>query len=319
MRIVFFSAPLLVSLVFANAIPAQTVKPMTKLDTTGEVYFAAICNGGENVAGVDGEKGIHLWNLATGQQKLFKADLDTQIDPGALACDRKTIAVGSIHGAVALLDFEGRVRKRAELKEEIIGMALSPDGRKLIVSTANSPVQLWDVASGSREWSGSTTFGNTYGARVSPDGKSVFATDGDTYVRAYNATDGKLVYAAEGDLLEPFDVSVSADGRTLAVAGAEGRVELRESASGKILKKSSSCGNPIFLVTMSPTAPTVLALIVDEMTLHPAGIGYWNTNTTELKQLAIDPKTVIGMGSDAKGLLLVRQESPAKLSVERVE
>jgi hypothetical protein len=35
--------------------------------------------------------------------------------------------------------------------------------------------------------------------------------------------------------------------------------------------------------------------------------------------LAIDPKTVIGMGSDAKGLLLVRQESPAKLSVERVE
>jgi WD40 repeat protein len=319
MRIVFFSAPLLASIVFASAIPAQTVKPMTKLDTTNEVYFATICNGGESVAGVDREKGIHLWNLATGQQKLFKVDLDTQIDPGALACDRKTIAVGSTHGAVALLDLEGKVRKRAELKEEITGLALSPDGSKLTVSTANSPVQLWDVASGSREWSGSTSFGNTYGARISPDGKSVFATDGDTYVRAYNATGGKLVYAAEGDLLEPFDVSVSADGRTLAVAGAEGRVELRESATGKILKKSSSCGNPIFLVTMSPTAPTVLALILDEMTLHPAGIGYWNVNTTELKRLSIDPKTVIGMGSDAKGLLLVRQESPAKLSVERVE
>jgi WD40 repeat protein len=250
---------------------------------------------------------------------LFKADLDTQIDPGALACDQKTIAVGSIHGTVALLDFEGKMRKRSELKEEITGIALSPDGRKLAISTANSPVQFWDVASGSHEWSGSTTFGNTYGARISPDGKSVFASDGDTYVRAYNATDGKLVYAAEGDLLEPFDVSVSADGKTIAVAGAEGRVELRESASGKILKKSSSCGNPIFLVAMSPTAPTVLALILDEMTLHPAGIGYWNTNTTELKQLAVDPKTVIGMGSDAKGLLLVRHESPAVLSVDRVE
>ena len=96
MRIVFLSAPLLVSLVFANLIPAQTVRSMTKLDTTGEVYFVAICNGGENVAGVDREKGIHLWNLATGQQKLFKVDLDTQIDPGALACDQKTIAVGSM-------------------------------------------------------------------------------------------------------------------------------------------------------------------------------------------------------------------------------
>src|SRR5215467_2056265 len=195
MRTAFFSAPFLVSLLFANTIPTQTVTSIAKLDTTDAVYFAAICNGGENVAGVGREKGIHLWNLATGQQKLFKADPDTQIDPGALACDQKTIAVGSIHGAVALLDFEGKVRKRTELKEEITGMALSPDGHKLIISTANSPVQLWDVASGSREWSGATTFGNSYGARISPDGKSVFAADGDTYVRAYNATDGKLVYA----------------------------------------------------------------------------------------------------------------------------
>jgi len=39
MRIVFFSAPLLVPLVFANTIPAQTVKPMTKLDTTGENHL----------------------------------------------------------------------------------------------------------------------------------------------------------------------------------------------------------------------------------------------------------------------------------------
>src|SRR5215475_9031959 len=125
MRIVFFSTPLLASLVFANTIPAQTVRSMTKFDTTSEVYYAAICNGGENIAGVDREKGIHLWSLATGQQKLFKVDLDTQIDPGALACDQKTVAVGSIHGAVVLLDFEGKLIKRTELKEEITGLALS--------------------------------------------------------------------------------------------------------------------------------------------------------------------------------------------------
>jgi hypothetical protein len=53
--------------------------------------------------------------------------------------------------------------------------------------------------------------------------------------------------------------------------------------------------------------------------LHPVGIGYWNTNDAELKQLNVDPKTVVGMGSDAKGLLLIRQDSPSKLSVERVE
>jgi WD40 repeat protein len=308
----------LVSFFLANASSAQTVKPMTKLDTSGEVYFAVVCGGGESIAAVDRATGLHLWNLGTGGQRFFKDGLDAQVDPGALARDQKTIVVGSVHGTVAVLDFDGRVRQRIELKEEVTGLALSRDGNKLAVSTANSPVQLWDVASGSREWSGTTTFANTYGARMSPDGKSVFAADGDTYVRAYDIK-GKLVYAAEGDLLEPFDVSVSADGKILAVAGAEGTIELRDSATGKVLKKSTSCGNPIFLVTMSPKALKVLALILDASSLNPAGIGYWNASDTELKQLTVDPKTVVGMGSDAKGLLLIRQDSPVELSVERVE
>jgi WD40 repeat protein len=308
----------LMSFVLVSASSAQTVKPMAKLDSSGEVYFAVVCAGGESVAAVDRVNDIHLWNLATGKQRLFKDGLDAQVDPGALACDQKMIAVGSVHGTVTLLDFDGNVRQRVDLKEEVTGLALSRDGSKLAVSTANSPVQVWDAASGTREWSGTTSFANTYGARISPDGKSVFAADGDTYVRAYDIK-GKLVYAAEGDLLEPFDVSVSADGRTLAVAGAEGTIELRESATGKVLKKSSSCGNPIFLVTISPKVLTVLALILDASSLRPAGIGYWNANDTELKQVTVDPNTVIGMGSDAKGLLLIRQDSPAKLSIERVD
>jgi WD40 repeat protein len=308
----------LVSFFLANASSAQTVKPMTKLDTSGEVYFAVVCGGGESIAAVDRATDLHLWNLGTGGQKSFKDGLDAQVDPGALACDQKTIVVGSVHGTVTVLDFDGRVRQRMELKEEVTGLALSRDGNKLAVSTANSPVQLWDMGSGSREWSGTTTFANTYGARISPDGKSVFAADGDTYVRAYDIK-GKLVYAAEGDLLEPFDVSVSADEKTLAVAGAEGTIELRDSATGKVLKKSTSCGNPIFLVTISPKGLKVLALILDASSLNPAGIGYWNASDTELKQLTVDPKTVVGMGSDAKGLLLIRQDSPVQLSVERVE
>ena len=318
MRRVSFAAAWLVLFVFPNTGSAQNVKPMATLTASGEVSFAAVCGGGESVAAVDRANEIHLWNLTSGVHMQFKSGLDAQIDPGALACDRKTIAVGSIHGTVVLLGLEGKVRQRVELKEEVTGLALSPDEGKLAVSTANSPVQLWDVASGSREWSGTTTFANSYGARISPDGKFVFAADGDTYVRAYDAK-GKLIYAAPGDLLEPFDVSVSADGKTIAVAGAEGTIELRDSSTGKILKKSTSCGNPIFLIAMSPKAPTVLALILDAYTLNPAGIGYWDANAGELKQLPVDAKTVVGIGSDAGSLLLVRQESPNKLRVEQVE
>jgi WD40 repeat protein len=318
MRTILALLAWLVVFVSTDPSSAQTIQQITKLDTSGDVYFAVLCGGGESAAAVDRANDVHLWNLATGQHHLFKASLNGQVDPGALACDKKTIAIGSVHGTVILLDFDGHVKQRLDLKEEVTGLTLSRDGNKLAVSTANSPVQLWDLASGSWEWSGTTSFGNTYGARISPDGKSVFAADGDTYLRAYDIK-GKLIYAAEGDLLEPFDVSVSADGTRLAVAGAEGTIELRNSSTGKVLKKSSSCGNPIFLVNMSPKALTVLALILDASSLLPAGIGYWNPNDPQLKQLTIDPKTVIGIGSDANGLVLIRQDSPARLSIERVE
>ena len=216
------------------------------------------------------------------------------------------------------LAFDGQVKQRLDFADYVYSLTLSRDGNKLAVGTANSPIQFWDLASGSREWIGTTSFGNTYGTRISPDGKSVFAADGDTYLRAYDIK-GKLIYAAEGDLLEPFDVTVSADGTRLAVAGAEGRLELRDSSTGQILKKSSSCGNPIFAVAMSPKTLTVLAFILNASTLLPAGIGYWNVNDPQLKQLTVDPKTVVGMGSDARGLVLIRQDSPARLSIERVE
>ena len=306
--------------VFVSTDPssAQTIKKIAKLDTSGDVSFAVLCGGGESAVAVDQANDVHLWNLATGQHHLVKTSLNAQIDPLALACEQKKVAVGSVHGTVILLDFDGQVKQRLDLKEEIIGLKLSRDGNKLAVSTTNSPVQLRDLASGSREWMGITSFGNTNSARISPDGKSVFAADGDTYLRAYDIK-GKLIYAAEGDLLEPFDVSVSADGTMLAVAGAEGRLELRDSSTGEVLKKSSSCGSPIFVVTMSPKALTVLALIVDASSLLPVGVGYWNADDPQLKQLTVDPKTVVGMGSDANGLVLIRQDSPATLSIERVK
>ena len=106
----------LVYFVLSNASSAQTVKPLAKLDTSGDVYFAVVCAGGESIAAVDRLNNIHLWNLATGRQRLLKDSLDAPVDPGALACDQKMIAVGSLHGTVALLDFDGQVRNRVELK-----------------------------------------------------------------------------------------------------------------------------------------------------------------------------------------------------------
>jgi len=53
--------------------------------------------------------------------------------------------------------------------------------------------------------------------------------------------------------------------------------------------------------------------------LEPTEISYWDTGSEQLKKLSVGPKTVLGFGKGEKGLLLVRQDTPDKISVESVE
>jgi WD40 repeat protein len=219
---------------------------------------------------------------------------------------------------VVVYDAAGGKKQRIELKDEVAAIALSADGGRLAVATINSPVQLWDVASGKLLWMGTTDFGNTTAIGIVPEGNLILAADGDTHIRAYDAS-GKLIYTADFGLLEPFDLSLSADGKKFAVAGADAKIELCESATGKKLTNSISGGNPIFAVAMAPDGMKVLGLQLDATRLEPTEISYWDTGSEQLKKLAVGPKTVLGFGKGEKGLLLVRQDTPDKISVESVE
>jgi WD40 repeat protein len=295
----------------------QSVKPLAKLEAPGRLNFAVVCEGGASVVGVTGEHEVFLWSLPSGTRRTI-GGMNGHISPVGVACNRKELALGSNVGTVVVFDAAGAERRRMELKDEIAALAFSPDGESLATATIHSPVQMWDLASGKVQWTGSTEFGNTSGIRIAPDGNLVVTADVDTRVRAYDRN-GKLLYATEDDLLEPFDLSLSADGKTFAVAGAEGTIALHDSASGKLLKKSGNCGNPIFALAMAPVGTKVIGFELDDFRMDPAGIAYWNADGGELKNLALDAKTLLGFGKGEKSLLLVRQNEPGKISVESVE
>ena len=306
-----------VGLSLASAICGQTVKPLAKLETSGKIDFAVVCEGGESVVGVAGAHEVSVWSLPSGTRRTISG-MNGRISPYGVACNRKALALGSNGGTVVVFDAAGAERRRIELKGEVAALAFSADGEMLAAATIHSPVQFWDVASGKLQWTGSTEFGNTSGIKIAPGGDLIVAADGDTHVRAYDRK-GKLLYTAEAGLLEPFDLSLSADGKTFVVAGAEGTIELHDSATGKMLKKSGNSGNPIFVLAMAPEGMKVIGLELDDFRMQPAGIAYWNADGGELKNLAVEAKTLLGFGRGEKSLLLVRQDGPGKISVESVE
>lgn len=302
-------------LTLTSAFYGQTVKPLVKLEAPRELRFATVCGGGGSIAGVAGEHDVYAWSLPSGTRRSVGV---TGGHISLVTCSGKALAAGFRDGAVLVFDAAGNERRRIEMKDELAAVAFSADGELLAVATTHSPVQLWDVASGKLLWTGSTDFGNTTAIAIVPDGNLIVAADGDTHIRGYDRG-GKLVYSVDSGLLEPFDLSLSADGKKFALAGAEGTIELYDSATGKRLNKSESSGNPIFAVAMAPEGVKVIALELDAYRLEQAAIGYWDTTATTMKKLAVEPKTVLGFGKGDKGLLLVRQETPGKISVDRVE
>ena len=309
---------LALALTLSASLNAQTVQPVAKLETPSEPIFAMVCDGARDVVALTAQNNVYAWSLPSGTRRTLNANLAGHIDPGAIACNQKMFAVGSTHGTVVVLDSAGAEQHRINLKEEVTALTFTADGTALAVATANSPVQLWDLASGKALWKGSTEFGNSYGVSIAPDSNLIVAADGDTYIRAYDRK-GKLLYAADGGLLEPFDVSLSADAKTFTVAGAEGIIELREAATGKLLKKSANSGNPIMLLAMAPQGRKVIGFELDAYRMYPAAIAYWDPDKGDLKNLPLDAKTLLGIGRNDKTLLLIRQQSPGKVIVESVD
>jgi len=311
------AAGLVVWLTLTSVVCGQTVKPLAKLEAPGVLSFAVVCEGGESVVGVAGQHDVWVWSLPSGTRRTING-ITGHIPQAGVACNRKALALGTTKGSVAIFDASGKERRRIDLQGEVAAMTFSSDGELLAAATINSPVQLWDVVSGKLLWTGTTDFGNSTGIRIAGDGNLIVTSDGDTHVRGYDRK-GNLLYTAEAGLLEPFDLSISADGKTFAVAGAEGAIALHDSVTGKMLKKSGSSGNPIFLLAMAPVGTKAIGLELDDFRMDPAGIAYWNADGGELRNLAIDVKTVLGIGKGEKSLLLVRQEAPGRLSVESVE
>ena len=295
----------------------QTLHLEAQLDSPVPIRNATTCERGARVVGIGEDGAIYAWNLPSGPAR--KISIPNGLVRKVACAGDNTLAVGLRGGTLLLLDAEsGNVRRRIETKDVVQTIALSPDGSLLAFATLLTPTQLWDTRTGQRLSVSGTSMGASYAVAFSPDGNVFVSADQDTRLRAYDRK-GKLLYAVDGGLLEPFAVAFTADGKQFAVAGAEGAVFLYDTVSGKKLKSSVNSGRAIFALTMSPDSKSVAALELDIFSLAPASIGLWDMQSSALKTLAVDPKSVLGAGPGKSHLLLVRKDSAKTLTVSSVQ
>ncbi|HTU18961.1 MAG TPA: sigma-70 family RNA polymerase sigma factor [Gemmataceae bacterium] len=197
------------------------------------------------------DKLYRLHDLSNGEEQTTLRGHDSKSYIFTLSPDRNTLASTNADKAVRLLNPEtGQVRHILfTAKEEVSGMAFTPDGRNLVVWTDERIVTMWDVATGRKRrqfigpsWGGAHPPASKplpYTAVLSPDGRLLaFGLQGDnrnpSLLPVFDTTTGKEVRRftpmADGACILAF----SPDSKSLAWVGwSNATVYLGEIASGR--------------------------------------------------------------------------------------
>jgi len=116
--------------------------------------------------------------------------------------------------------------------DEVHGIAVSPDGKRIISGSADKTVKVWDSATGAElmtlhghnDWISSVAF--------SPDGKRIISGSGDNTIKVWNSVTGAelmtLVVGLESDVSS---VAFSPDGKTIAAGSFDDKIRLWESTT----------------------------------------------------------------------------------------
>jgi WD40 repeat protein len=155
---------------------------------------------GKLLAGIAASGGVHLWDLASGQEV---KGWDTRTENGdgiAFSPDGSLLATSGADGAAVWRSASGElvVRLRGHAGD-VPDVAFSPDGTMVATAGEDGTARVWDVSTGRQLH---VLFGHREGltgVSFSPDGTSV-ATSGDGTLREYYLDLDDLIRAAASRL-----------------------------------------------------------------------------------------------------------------------
>jgi WD40 repeat protein/DNA-binding XRE family transcriptional regulator len=173
----------------------------------------------------------------------------------------------------------------------VIGVAYSPDGRRLATIGKDGTVKVWEASTGQELFNlpGTTPLVDTYGPQrlgFSPDG-ALLASSDKNLVKIWDSVSGKVLRTLSGHTAEVWAVAFSRDGKRLATGGVDSMVQVWEVATGKLLVTLSGHTDAIELLAFSPDGIR-LASASDDGTVR-----VWDSVAGELlREFAVPPISV---------------------------
>lgn len=140
----------------------------------------------------------------------------------------------------------------------------SPDGKKIILLSAENIIALRDAATGKKLFELTGHKDTIHSARFSPDGKKIITASADKTVKIWNAETGKMLNEISGHTATVNDARFSPDGNKIVTASADHTAKIWDAVSGKEI--STMKGRSISLKSASFSADGKEIFIYSEHT-----------------------------------------------------
>jgi WD40 repeat protein/serine/threonine protein kinase len=226
----------------AGSRPASPFLPPTPAPASrnsSHMRMLAVSPDGITLASSAGnETAVHLWDMATGQEKAPFKGHAKPVHCLRFSPDGRTLASGDEAGTVKLWDLATQ-QARVTISGpwgSITGLAFSPDGKTMASVRQTESVDIWDAATGqARARFQGDQGGWNWGLSVafSPDGK-ILATGNDRgTVKLWDAVTGELRASFKGHTDSVNTVAFFPDGKILATGGEDMTVRLWDVATGQ--------------------------------------------------------------------------------------
>jgi WD40 repeat protein len=199
------------------------------------VFGLAFDPAGRRLASASFDKTVRVWDLATNRPAQTLTGHSDFVYAVAFSPDGQWLATASKDRTVKLVEAgTGKSRFTFSLDQEVLAVAISPDGKHVVSSGLQTALYWWNPATGQRVRAQGGHGVAVHELCFSRDGQLVASAGADKTVRLWNGTSGAPVRTLSAGA-SVNAVGLSPDGKFVAGGSFDGFVRLWDATNGKHL------------------------------------------------------------------------------------